>query len=304
MIHTVQLYRRIRLTVLIPIFVVLLGLAFGSFLNVCISRLPRHESIVRPRSRCPRCAAPIAAGDNIPILSWILLRGRCRHCNQSIAWRYPAVEFATAALFLLSLLFFGLTVAGIGMAILSFLLLGLAVMDAETMRLPDAFTLPGIALGILYSAIAPAFFNLYPDAFARPWGIVIGFRFSGHPYLALHVMMLGALTSVLWAVLAALLLLLIRWLYFLVRHQQGLGMGDVKLLAMIAAWLGPAPTILTLLLGCLAAAIFGVLSIAFSRGSRGLRTTRLPFGSFLCAAAIYTIFAGEPIIRWYLRFFP
>ena len=178
MIHTVQLYRRIRLTVLIPIFVVLLGLAFGSFLNVCISRLPRHESIVRPRSRCPRCAAPIAAGDNIPILSWILLRGRCRHCNQSIAWRYPAVEFATAALFLLSLLFFGLTVAGIGMAILSFLLLGLAVMDAETMRLSDAFSLPGIALGILYRD-RPSLFNLYPDAFARPWGIVSDSGFQG-----------------------------------------------------------------------------------------------------------------------------
>jgi leader peptidase (prepilin peptidase)/N-methyltransferase len=291
------------LTPLIPIFVVLIGLAFGSFLNVCISRLPRHESIVSPRSRCPRCAAPIGAGDNIPILSWILLRGRCRHCNEPIAWRYPAVELATAALFLLTLLLFGLTVGGIGMAILSFLLLGLAVMDAETMRLPDAFTLPGIALGILYSAIAPAFFNLYPDAFARPWGIVIGFRFSGHPYVAVRTMILGALVSALWAVLAALLLLLIRWLYFLVRHQQGLGMGDVKLLAMIAAWLGPAPTILTLLLGAIAAALFGILFVALSRGKRPFLTTRLPLGSFLCAAAFYTIFAGDPIIRWYLRFY-
>jgi leader peptidase (prepilin peptidase)/N-methyltransferase len=99
-------------------------------------------------------------------------------------------------------------------------------------------------------------------------------------------MILGALVSAIWAALAALLLLLIRWIYFLVRHQQGLGMGDVKLIAMIAAWLGPAPTILTLLLGCLAAALFG-----------------MPLGSFLCAAALYTIFAGDPIIRWYLRFF-
>jgi leader peptidase (prepilin peptidase)/N-methyltransferase len=287
----------------IAIFVVLIGLAFGSFLNVCISRLPRHESIVHPRSRCPHCAAPIGAGDNIPILSWILLRGRCRHCNQPIAWRYPAVELATAALFLLSFLLFGLTVQGIGMAILSFLLLGLAVMDAETMRLPDAFTLPGIGLGILYSGIAPAFFNLFPDAFAWPWGIVIGFRFSGHPHLAVRVMILGALVSAIWAALAALLLLLIRWIYFLVRHQQGLGMGDVKLIAMIAAWLGPAPTILTLLLGCLAAALFGILSVAASRGKRPLFTTRLPLGSFLCAAALYTIFAGDPIIRWYMRFF-
>ncbi|MGB9032264.1 MAG: prepilin peptidase [Acidobacteriaceae bacterium] len=280
-VHILQWYRSQLLTPLIAIFAVLLGLAFGSFLNVCISRLPRHESIVRPRSRCPRCAAPIGAGDNIPILSWILLRGRCRHCNQPIAWRYPAVELATAALFLLSFLLFGLTVEGIGMATLSFLLLGLAVMDAETMRLPDAFTLPGIALGVVYVGVSAA--NSTADL--RPW--VLG----------------KTLRSIMWAVLAALLLLLIRWLYFLVRHQQGLGMGDVKLVAMIAAWLGPAPTVLTLLLGCLAAAIFGVISIALGRGQRRFTTTRLPLGSFLCAAAFYTIFAGDPIIRWYLHFY-
>jgi leader peptidase (prepilin peptidase)/N-methyltransferase len=142
---------------------VLFGLAFGSFLNVCISRLPRHESIVHPRSRCPRCRAGIQAADNIPILSWILLRGRCRVCRWPIPWRYPAVEFATAALFLLSFLRFGLGVVAIGMAVLCFLLLGLAVMDAETMRLPDAFTLTGIVLGILYSGIAPAFFRIVQE---------------------------------------------------------------------------------------------------------------------------------------------
>jgi leader peptidase (prepilin peptidase)/N-methyltransferase len=189
------------------------------------------------------------------------------------------------------------------MAVLSFLLLGLAVMDAETMRLPDAFTVPGLLLGILCSGIAPAFFNLVPGASGWPWGLVIGFRFSGHPHLAARMMILGALVAALWAALAALLLLLIRWLYFLVRHQQGLGMGDVKLLAMIAAWLGPAPTILTLLLGALAAALFGILSVAASRGKRPFLSTRLPLGSFLCAAAFYTIFAGDPIITWYMKFF-
>jgi leader peptidase (prepilin peptidase)/N-methyltransferase len=207
------LYRSHPLIPIIPIYAALsaavFGLAFGSFLNVCISRLPRHESIVRPRSHCPRCGAMIRSGDNIPILSWILLRGRCRHCRQPIAWRYPAVELATAALFLLSELRFGLTVTGIGMAILSFLLLGLAVMDAETMRLPDAFTLPGIALGILYSTLLPA-------------------DHLGH-----------AIASILWAASAALLLLLLRRLYFVIRHQEGLGLGEVDLLAMIAAWLGP-----------------------------------------------------------------
>ncbi len=256
---------------------VLLGLAFGSFLNVCISRLPRHQSIVHPGSRCPRCAAPIGALDNIPILSWILLRARCRHCRQPIAWRYPAVELATAALFLLSLLRFGMTPEGGGALVLSFFLLGLAVMDAETLRLPDAFTLPGIALGILF-------------AFSKP-------------VTAIEYRLENAGFAILWALAAAAVLLAIRSLYFLLRRKVGLGLGDVKLIAMIAAWLGPAPTLLTLILACVAAGVFGVLAVALSRGSKTLRTEKLPFGSFLCAAAIYTIFAGEPIIAWYLRFY-
>jgi leader peptidase (prepilin peptidase)/N-methyltransferase len=219
----------------------------------------------------------IRSSDNIPILSWILLRGRCRRCRQPIARRYPAVELATAALFLLSYLSFGLTITGVGIDVLSFLLLGLAVMDAETMRLPDAFTLSGIALGILYAALLPADFPV--DHLRKAGG------------------------SILWAALAALLLLFIRWLYSVVRHQEGMGMGDVKLLAMIAAWLGPAPTILTLLLGALATGLFGILAVAISRGKRPFASTRLPLGSFLCAAAIYTIFAGQPIIQWYLSFY-
>ncbi len=260
---------------------------------------------MRPRSRCPRCAAPIGAGDNVPILSWILLRGRCRHCHQPVAWRYPAVEIATAALFLLSFLRFGLTITGIGMATLCCLLLGLAVMDAETMKLPDAFTWPGMVLGILYSGISLGVFRLFPGAF-EPLELISGIRISGHGSrfaATVRLTAAGLAVSALWALLAALLLLLIRWLYFLVRHQQGLGIGDVKLIAMIAAWLGPAPAILTLLLGCLAAALFGIASVVASRGKRPFRTTRLPLGSFLCAAAIYTIFAGQIVIDWYLRFY-
>ncbi|HEX4312025.1 MAG TPA: prepilin peptidase [Acidobacteriaceae bacterium] len=263
--------------VIISIFVVLFGLAFGSFLNVCISRLPRHESLLKPRSRCPRCGASIRALDNIPILSWILIRGRCRSCGQRIAWRYPAVELATAALFLLSFLRFGLTIPGAGTATLSFLLLGLAVMDAETMRLPDAFTLTGIALGILYAFLLPA------------------------ETLNDHLRQGGR--AILCALAAALLLLLLRWLYALARHQEGLGMGDVKLLAMIAAWLGPAPTILTLIIGAFATALFGLLAVALSRGKRRFASARLPLGSFLCATAIYAIYAGQSVIRWYLHFY-
>ena len=262
---------------LLGAFAVLFGLAFGSFLNVCISRLPRHESVARPRSRCPRCGMAIRSLDNIPLLSWVLLRGRCRNCRWRIPWRYPAVESTTAALFLLCLLQFGPTLTGFGMAILCFLLLGLAAMDAETMRLPDAFTLPGILLGIAYHAALPS----------RP-GL-------GHLWAA------GvALAS---AVGAALVVLAVRWGYYLLRGIEGMGIGDAKLLAMIAAWLGPALTFLTLFWGVLAAAIFGIASVASSRGRRKISSTRLPFGSFLCAAALYAIFAGQGTVGWYMQFY-
>jgi leader peptidase (prepilin peptidase) / N-methyltransferase len=259
---------------------VLLGLAFGSFLNVCISRLPRHESIVLPRSRCPKCGVMIGARDNVPLLSWVLLRGRCRACQWRIPWRYPAVEVTTVTLLLLCFLCFGVTPASIGMAILCFLLLGLAVMDAETMRLPDAFTWPGIGLGIAYSGLA-----------------LLASGADYHPS-AIN----AAAMAAVWALAAALLILAIRGAYWLVRRREGMGWGDAKLLAMIAAWLGPMMTLLTLFLAVVAAALVGMVWIGV-RGRRGAMAMRLPFGSFLCAAAIYAIFAGEPILKWYLKFF-
>src|SRR5271170_3826371 len=139
------------LNLLVGIFCGLLGLVFGSFLNVCISRLPRHALVAAGRSRCPECGKPIRARDNVPLLSFLALRGRCRDCGAPISWRYPAIELATAALWLLCWLEFGISVDAVGMAVFCFLALGLAAMDAETMLLPDAFTLPGIALGVIYS---------------------------------------------------------------------------------------------------------------------------------------------------------
>lgn len=186
------------------------------------------------------------------------------------------MELSTAALFLLSFLRFGLTLTGMGMDVLCFLLLGLAVMDAETMRLPDAFTLTGIGLGAIYTALLPA-----ESLTQRLW----------------HV---GE--SLLWAFLAALILLTIRTIYQLLRHVEGIGMGDVKLLAMIAAWLGPGPTILALVLGTFATALFGVTALLAAPRHRRSLAARLPLGSFLCGAALYTIFAGQPILRWYSQF--
>jgi leader peptidase (prepilin peptidase)/N-methyltransferase len=257
-------------TLLVAIFCVLFGLAFGSFLNVCIARLPRHESVVRPASHCPSCGKPIRAWDNLPLLSWIFLRGRCRNCGWKIPWRYPLVELGVAILFLLTWLVFGLTLEAVGMAILCFVLFGLAVMDAETLLLPDVFTLPGIALGIVFS------------------GLTGGWRAAG--------------LSFLYALGAAALILLIRGIYWLVRQREGMGLGDVKLFALIAAWLGPWQALLALFLGIVAAAIFGLLCMA-RRSSGTTRTQHLPLGSFLCAAAIYAIFCGEQNLKWYLQFF-
>lgn len=244
--------------------VVIAGLVFGSFLNVCISRLPRHESIVSPRSRCPHCLTPVRSLDNIPILSFLLLRGRCRTCRNPISWRYPAVELVTAALWLLCWLRFGPTVEALAMAVLCFLLLGLAVMDAETMTLPDAFTLPGILLGALYEAYRA------------------GFR--------------GFALSILWAVAAGSFIVLIRWIYKQVRRHEGMGLGDAKLLAMIAAWLGPWQTLLVFFLAVVGGALFGLVRM------RSMKA-RLPLGAFLCMAALYAIFFGQATIHWYLGFF-
>lgn len=259
------------MTLLAAIFSVLFGLAFGSFLNVCIARLPRHASVVRPRSHCPSCGNPIHAGDNIPVLSWILLGGRCRHCRWPIPWRYPLVELGTALLFLLSCLTFGVTLEAVGMAVLCFLLFGLAIMDAETLLLPDAFTLPGITLGIIFS------------------GLTGGWR--------------AAAWSAVYALGAAVLILLIRAIYWLVRRREGMGLGDAKLLALIAAWLGLRQTLLVLFLGVVSAAIFGLLCVWRKKARSALQFTQLPLGSFLCAAAIYAIFCGEQTIKWYLQFF-
>jgi leader peptidase (prepilin peptidase) / N-methyltransferase len=296
------------LTLLVAIFVVLFGLAFGSFLNVCIARLPRHRSIVRPGSACPNCGAAIRVADNFPLLSFVLLRGRCRACRWRIPWRYPLVELATAALFLLAYLQNGLTLAAAGAAVLSFLLLGLAVMDAETMRLPDAFTLPGIALGIIWSGVEFGFTRDWPGAVLIPTRKGYGIMVS-KPFVHVKLMVDAMIASAVWALLAALLILLIRWFYSVLRHREGMGLGDAKLLAMIAAWLGPALTGLTFVLGTFAAAVFGIALLAKRQHtasqdatqSRG--QTQLPFGSFLCAAALYALFAGQPIVTWYVGFF-
>jgi len=296
-----------------------IGLLFGSFLNVCISRLPRGESIVRPRSRCPQCGKPIRWHDNIPILSWVLLRGRCRGCKQSIPLRYPLVEFTvgiwfwiTTSLFLTN---FGRAhdfgggfssedvprlIATLSIAILGFLLIGLMVMDWQTMVLPDAFTLGGVAIGLFLICTQAIFLGPTEDQvrltkhslhLTSPGGVTD----SGNVFLTgPESLIFGRIVAICGA---ALVLLLIRWLYRAVRHREGMGLGDVKLLAMIAAFLGFWPAILSLFIATLAAALYGVILLV--RGKAGA-TSKLAFGSFLCVGGLVSALYGNRLIDMYI----
>jgi leader peptidase (prepilin peptidase) / N-methyltransferase len=269
------------------LFFGLFGLLLGSFLNVCIVRIPAGESVVWPRSHCRQCDQPIASWDNVPVLSWLLLGGACRKCGGRISWRYPLIELAASILFLICCLHFSFSWLAAFWALLCFLLLGLAVMDAETLLLPDWFTLPGLVTGIVFSGLRP---GVESGAWRSP--------------VALH----AAGLSLLNAALAAAALLLIAGAYWLVRRRMGMGMGDVKLLAMLGAWLGLRETGLVLFLAVVVGALYGVGAILFRR--RGGNEDQLPagqlpvpFGTMLCLAGIYSIFLGERTLGWYAQFF-
>ena len=279
-------------------FASLAGLLLGSFLNVCIARLPRHESILWPGSHCPLCHAPIRPWDNIPLLSFLLLRGRCRACHALISWRYPAVEAALSALFLLCALRFSAPTSWLESAILCFLLLGLLVTDAETFLLPDALTLSGIALGFAQLLLTHGLATALDLTGSAPFPLPRWNAFSG---------------SLLGALAAGGFLLLLRWSYRLLRGREGMGLGDVKLAALLGAWLGVAGAALALVLGTLLAAFAGLLLLILHRRSTPGDTTggttgdtagslRLPFGSFLCLGGFLTLFLGRPLLRWYFHF--
>ncbi len=300
----------------------LLGLLFGSFLNVCISRLPKHESISTPRSHCPQCGTPIRWYDNIPVISWLLLRGHCRDCKQPISSRYPLVELLTGIWFaragaqiwtnwhmgLISSgdinytasqsLFYSLDVLGV--AILGFLLIGLIVMDWQTQLLPDAFTLTGIAIAA-FLVCAKAVF-LGPTEGQIIFNTTHQLRLSSPGSSAAHgnVFMTGPEAVILGRLFAILgvaaILLIIRWLYKALRHREGLGLGDVKLIAMIAAFLGFWPAILALFLGVLSASAYALLLLA--RGKAGL-ASKLPLGTFLAIGGLISAQFGNSLINMY-----
>jgi len=299
----------------------IVGLLFGSFLNVCIVRLPAHESVVEPRSHCMSCGHAIRWYDNLPILSWLLLRARCRDCKTPIPWRYPAVELAVGIWFMRPAAIIWLALYpdvnhdtvrsfqfstpiiadAVGLATLGFLLIGLIVMDWRTMRLPDAFTLTGIGIGVVLVCVQAFFLapgegdivlnSTHQLRLASPGS----FTAQGNVFLTgTEALIMGRIAAIAGA---ALLLLTIRWLYKAIRKRDGMGLGDVKLLAMIAAFLGFGESLLALFAGVIAASVYGVALVA--RG-KAVGATRLPLGSFIAAGGLYAAYFGPGIVDWYV----
>lgn len=288
-----------------------LGLLFGSFLNVCIARLPQHRSLVKPRSHCPQCLQPIRWYDNIPLLSWILLAAKCRHCKAAIPWRYPLVELATGLWFALAVIQAlnttaatasapQLALTSLAFAALGFLLIGLLVMDWQTHTLPDAFTYPGMAIGFFLTCIDVIFLPRgFADIHVDP-RISLRMSSPGSSNGTGNVLLTGPEHLVygrLIAILAAAgVLLLIRSLYKALRHREGLGLGDVKLLAMIAAFLGFWNAIFALFVGIVLGAVYAITLLARRRATAA---TRIPLGAFLCIGGLIAALLGEPLIAWY-----
>jgi len=261
----------------------LAGLLIGSFLNVCIHRLPRDLSVVRPRSFCPGCEKTIAWYDNVPVLSYVLLRGRCRHCGARIAPRYPIVELGTAAAFVLCVAALGLSLAALKYCLFSAILITLIASDLETWTLPDEFTLGGTAVGLVLSAIMPM---------PAGWAIILLPRSTPPMWTSVFESVLGAafLSGMVW---------FLGWAFEKIRHREGMGLGDVKMLAMIGAFLGLQGALLTLITSTLLGSVVGLTYAAITR--KNWRTLELPFGSFLGGAALAVAMVGQVAAVWFPR---
>jgi leader peptidase (prepilin peptidase) / N-methyltransferase len=264
------------MNVVIGLLWALIGLAVGSFLNVCISRLPAGRSIVRPRSACVSCRVPLQWRDNIPVVSFVLLRGRCRACKERIRWHYPIVEILTSALFAFAYGHFGWSAdLPVALAFLSALVVVTAI-DLEHLIIPDVVTLPGIVAGVLASV----------GTGRVPWlDSILGVLVGGGVFL---LIIYGT----------DLLGRLVRSLEYL--RGGGMGGGDMKLGAMLGAFLGWKITLLSLLMAVLAG---GALSIVLLGATRLGRKDPIPFGPFLAVAGGISFFWGERILTWYLDIF-
>jgi len=289
--------------VIIIVFFFLLGTIVGSFLNVCITRIPEDISIVTPGSRCPRCMTPIKPYDNVPVFAWLWLRGMCRACGAPISPMYPLIELATGLLFVAALFEFGITQATVKWLFFTCLIIILTVTDMRVRLLPDVVNWPGFAAGLLFSAFVPP-----SDGFA---GMLLGkllrIRLPGFAG--------GLLDGILGAAFGSFLLWGMATGYRLLRGHEGMGMGDVKMIAMIGAFLGLRGTFLTLLVGSLLGSLIGIglvvalyvggwrSAVAKRASRRGLGTEQrlrwaiarqyqLPLGTFLGIGALAIVYGG------------
>jgi leader peptidase (prepilin peptidase)/N-methyltransferase len=271
-------------TIALVAFVFLMGLIIGSFLNVCILRIPAGLSVVRPSSRCPKCHAEIKAYDNIPVLSWLILGGKCRGCKTTISPMYPAIEFLTGVLFVVCYLLFGESLATVKWSLLSALLVVLTATDIRERILPDVVNLSGFVIGILFS------FFMVPTDGASLWLSNLMFEFP--PPRAV----LSVVDALMGAAVGAGLLWIVGEGYFKLRGKEGMGLGDVKMMGMVGAFLGVKRTLLTVLFGSLLGSVIGIVIIAVSRKGRDYE---LPFGAFLGLGALLVIYFGTPLLNWY-----
>ena len=262
----------------------LFGLLIGSFLNVCIYRWPRDLSVVRPRSHCTSCEKTIAWYDNIPLASFLMLHGKCRHCGARISPRYPVVEALTGLLFFTFVYGLGPHLTAVKMCVFSALLIGLVFSDLEERILPDEMTLGGILLGLVFAAFVPV-----PDITAQALLWLVGMDVgSGTPQ--------SLAEAALGAILPALFLWAGGMLYQKVRHREGLGFGDVKLIAMVGAFLGLRGALLTLILGSVTGSVLGYGYIKAT--GKDASTYELPFGTFLGVAALAVTLMGPKLTGW------
>ncbi|HKS74137.1 MAG TPA: prepilin peptidase [Terriglobales bacterium] len=292
-----------------------LGLAFGSFLNVCIYRLPRDLSVVRPGSACPNCNHPVRFYDNLPVLSWLILRGRCRDCKAPITPRYLIVELLTGLIFLGCYWHFGLSLATLKYGTLGFLLLGLIFTDAETFLLPDKMTLTGLVLGLIFSLFVPV-----NDLASQMLPGIVTVPVSSD----LFAHLLSFTDSLLGALVGSAFIYGAGAIYLRARGVEGMGFGDVKLMAMVGAFLGVKLTIFTIFAASIAGSLFGLSTIlvvwmkrtrrrivrhhesarearrrAWASAAIAMRHHQMPFGVFLGSMAMLAFFFGDGFLRWY-----
>ncbi len=260
-------------TLIISIFIFVFGACIGSFLNVVIYRLPAKISLIYPPSRCPQCLHQLGATENVPILGWLWLKGRCRWCKTEISHRYPLIEFVTGWLFVLVFLHYHLTLITLGYCILISWLLALSLIDLDTMTLPNQLTQSGLVLGLIFQGI-------------------IGWQN--------HNLILQLMFGIFGMVLGIWLLDTINFLGTIIIGQPAMGGADGKLLAMMGVWLGWQYVLLTAFLACLVGALIGGGAIALKIISR---RQPVPFGPYLALGGVFSVFWGDKIISTYLNLF-